>query len=92
MNDTLTERSTSGFDRAQSHYDNMEPPEVRECSVCDSTGRVRVASILDADNKWRTWPLDEELEIDCPFCIDGVKQPDGDWEIQRRDSLEDLPR
>jgi hypothetical protein len=48
------------------------------------------------------------VEVECPFCVDGVQplepdpdrkydllreeQWDGDYEIQRRDSLEDLPR
>jgi hypothetical protein len=89
MNDTLTERSTSGFDRAQSHYDNMEPPE-NTCQVCDGTGRVEVASVLDVDGKEVWWPNGfSPVDIECPFCVGGVRQPDGDYEIQRRDSLAD---
>ena len=30
MNEPWTERALSSIDRAQSHYDNMEPPEGRE--------------------------------------------------------------
>ena len=86
MNDTWTERSSSGFDRAQSHYDSMEPPEVRECVVCDGTGKVEVAIIFDVGGKHLTWPAERNLvEVECPFCVDGAPQPD--WEKQRHDSL-----
>jgi len=69
MTSTFDERSTSGFDRAQSHYDNMEPPE--PCRVCDGTGKVRVAAIQDVDD--RTFYLEGDgPEVDCPFC-EGVQ-------------------
>jgi len=87
MNETHWERAQSSFDRAQSHYDNMEPPE-NTCEVCDGTGKVRVAAIQDVDD--RTFYLEGDgPEVECPFCVGGVRQPDGDYEIQRRDSLAD---
>lgn len=98
MNDTWTERSQSSFERAQSHYDHMEPKEYPECRVCDGTGKVTVASILDCDSVEREWPNSIVLggksfpdgpEVECPFCVDGVPQPDPDWEMQRQDSLND---
>ena len=93
MNETWTERAQSSIDRAQSHYDNMEPPEVRECSVCDGTGRAEVASVLNADGREVWWPNGfTPVEVECPFCVGGEKQLDGDWEKQRQDSLNDLPR
>jgi len=95
MNDTWTERSTTGFDRAQAAYDRQEPKEYPECRVCDGTCRVEVASVFDVDGHERFWPVGrgEHVEVDCPFCEGiGHQQPDPDWEIQRRDSLADLPR
>jgi hypothetical protein len=101
MNDIQAQRSDASFARAQAHYDHMEPPEPYECRVCDGTGKVTVASILDCDSVEREWPNSIVLggksfpdgpEVECPFCVDGVKQWDGDWEMQRQDSLNDLPR
>jgi len=90
MNFTWTERSTTGFDRAQAAYDRQEPPE--PCRICDGTCRVEVEAITDADGCLIYWPTINKPEVECSFCIDGVKQPDGDWEMQRHDSLHDLPR
>lgn len=65
MNDTFAERATSGMDRAQSHYDNMEPPE--PCRICDGTGRVRVASIQDVEDRI-IYLEGDGPEVGCPFC------------------------
>lgn len=87
MNGTFDERSQSSIHRAQSAY--MEPPE--PCRVCDGTRKVRVASIQDVDDRV-IYLEGDGPEVECPFCVDGVPQPDPDWEISRRDSLADLPR
>jgi len=92
MNDIWWERSTTGFDRAQSHYDHMEPKEYPECEVCDGTCHLDVASVLDVDGKELAWPDLNPPQVECPWCVGGEKQWDGDWEISRRDSLADLPR
>jgi hypothetical protein len=101
MNDLLAARQEASFGRAQAHYDAMGPPEPIECRFCDGTGKVTVASVLDCDCVEHEWPNSIVLggksfpdgpEVECPFCIDGAPQPDPDWEIGRRDSLEDLPR
>jgi len=70
----------------------MKPPE-NTCHTCDGTCRVEVASVLDVDGKEVWWPNGfSPVEVECPFCVGGEKQPDGDWEMQRHDSLHDLPR
>ena len=78
MNDLQTARSDAAFHRAQAHYDNMEPPEVPECQVCDGTGKVVVAAILDVDGKEIPWPADvhggEGPETACPWCCYGVSE------------------
>lgn len=109
MNDAWWDRAQSSYERAQSHYDNMEPPEYPECVWCDGTGKLIVASVYDVYDKERPWPSESpEAEVRCPFCLDGAKPPqpdpdskydllreeqwDGDWEMQRQDSLKNLPR
>ena len=68
MNETHWERAQSSFDRAQSHYANMEPPE-NTCEVCDGTGRAEVASVLNADGREVWWPNGfTPVEVECPFC------------------------
>lgn len=89
MNDLQTARSDAAFARAQAAYDRQEPPLVRECPLCNGCGRVEVAAFLDCDSKERRWPSPVGPEIECPFCVDGTPPWDGDWEMQRHDSLHD---
>lgn len=62
-------QSDIAFNNAQAGYDSREPKDEPECLYCYGTGKVVVASFLDADGKEHPWPVDyapDGPEIACP--------------------------
>jgi len=71
VSDTFSDRQQASFDRAQAQHDAQEPPE--PCRVCDGTCKVEVEAITDSDGCLIYWPTINKPEVECPFCVDGVK-------------------